>query len=100
MLYLHSTDIKSHGNLKSSNCVIDSRWVVKIADFGLNTFRGRQGSVSSSLETEPFSMYFTLSLIRIRLDRQSCTTDMSRSESLRDSFYYVLVSVIKLENPT
>lgn len=53
MLYLHSsTEIKSHGNLKSSNCVIDSRWVLKITDFGLNTFRSKQGTISS-IETEP-----------------------------------------------
>ncbi|XP_047143236.1 atrial natriuretic peptide receptor 1 isoform X1 [Hydra vulgaris] len=48
MSYLHSTDIKSHGNLKSSNCVIDSRWVLKITDFGLNAFREIQGHTLSS----------------------------------------------------
>ncbi|XP_046576411.1 atrial natriuretic peptide receptor 1-like isoform X1 [Haliotis rubra] len=39
MAYLHSTDVHSHGNLKSTNCVVDSRFVVKITDFGLHYFR-------------------------------------------------------------
>lgn len=39
MAYLHSSDIRSHGNLKSSNCVVDSRFVLKITDFGLHNIR-------------------------------------------------------------
>ncbi|XP_072174024.1 atrial natriuretic peptide receptor 1-like [Diadema setosum] len=39
MIYLHSSVICTHGNLKSSNCVVDSRFVLKITDFGLNSFR-------------------------------------------------------------
>ncbi|KAK7474181.1 hypothetical protein BaRGS_00034589 [Batillaria attramentaria] len=39
MAYLHGTEIRSHGNLKSTNCVVDSRFVVKITDFGLHYFR-------------------------------------------------------------
>ncbi|XP_070536694.1 atrial natriuretic peptide receptor 1-like isoform X2 [Ptychodera flava] len=39
MSFLHSSVITSHGNLKSSNCVVDSRFVLKITDFGLNHFR-------------------------------------------------------------
>ncbi|EDV22105.1 uncharacterized protein TRIADDRAFT_29353, partial [Trichoplax adhaerens] len=39
MIYLHSSDIRSHGNLKSSNCLVDSRWVVKITDFGIPSIR-------------------------------------------------------------
>ncbi|ESO83952.1 hypothetical protein LOTGIDRAFT_91228, partial [Lottia gigantea] len=42
MLYLHNSEIKSHGKLKSSNCVVDSRWVCKIADFGLHEFLSGQ----------------------------------------------------------
>ncbi|XP_068761981.1 atrial natriuretic peptide receptor 1-like [Montipora capricornis] len=42
MAHLHSTDIKSHGNLKSSNCLVDSRWTVKIADYGLPTIRSKR----------------------------------------------------------
>ena len=41
MAYMHSTDVKSHGNLKSSNCLVDSRWVLKITDYGLPSFRNK-----------------------------------------------------------
>lgn len=39
MHYLHSTDLHSHGALKSANCVVDSRFVLKITDFGLHALR-------------------------------------------------------------
>ncbi|XP_037036994.1 atrial natriuretic peptide receptor 1-like isoform X1 [Bradysia coprophila] len=48
MHFLHTTDIKSHGNLKSSNCVVDSRFVLKITDFGLHKMR----SASADDESE------------------------------------------------
>lgn len=35
MIYLHGSPIKFHGRLKSSNCVVDCRFVLKITDFGL-----------------------------------------------------------------
>nr|XP_004611426.1 unnamed protein product [Sorex araneus] len=37
MSYLHSSKTEVHGRLKSTNCVVDSRMVVKITDFGCNT---------------------------------------------------------------
>ncbi|XP_048848377.1 guanylyl cyclase C-like [Brienomyrus brachyistius] len=37
MSYLHSSSISVHGRLKSTNCVVDNRMVVKITDFGCNT---------------------------------------------------------------
>ncbi|XP_017785068.1 PREDICTED: guanylate cyclase 32E [Nicrophorus vespilloides] len=39
MIYLHDSDIISHGNLRPSNCLIDSRWVLQITDFGLTEFK-------------------------------------------------------------
>nr|XP_039269427.1 atrial natriuretic peptide receptor 1-like isoform X1 [Styela clava] len=39
MSFLHGSAIHSHGNLKSTNCVVDSRFVLKITDYGLASFR-------------------------------------------------------------
>nr|XP_056709736.1 atrial natriuretic peptide receptor 1 [Euleptes europaea] len=39
MHFLHNSVIQSHGNLKSSNCVVDSRFVLKITDYGLESLR-------------------------------------------------------------
>uniref|UniRef100_A0A8C7WLU1 Guanylate cyclase n=1 Tax=Oryzias sinensis TaxID=183150 RepID=A0A8C7WLU1_9TELE len=42
MSYLHASDIQVHGRLKSTNCVVDNRMVVKITDFGCNAFLSRE----------------------------------------------------------
>lgn len=38
-MFLHNSVIVSHGKLKSSNCVVDNRFVLKITDYGLSSFR-------------------------------------------------------------
>ncbi|XP_024117584.2 heat-stable enterotoxin receptor, partial [Oryzias melastigma] len=42
MSYLHASDIQVHGRLKSTNCVVDNRMVVKITDFGCNAFLSQE----------------------------------------------------------
>ncbi|CAF1395238.1 unnamed protein product [Rotaria magnacalcarata] len=46
MQHIHNSQIGSHGNLKSSNCVVDSRFICKITDFGLPTLRSNRSRSS------------------------------------------------------
>ena len=52
MEYIHKSPLKFHGRLKSTNCLLDSRWVVKITDFGLGRLRQK---VNYETENEKFS---------------------------------------------
>ncbi|KAH6942257.1 hypothetical protein HPB50_002077 [Hyalomma asiaticum] len=43
MLFLHESPVRSHGDLRSANCLVDSRWVLKVADFGLAQIKHSAG---------------------------------------------------------
>ncbi|XP_053384831.1 atrial natriuretic peptide receptor 1-like [Mercenaria mercenaria] len=45
--YLHKSAIRHHGNLRSSNCVIDNRWVCKLTDFGIQRLKPARDSVET-----------------------------------------------------
>jgi len=57
MEYIHKSQLKFHGRLKSTNCLLDSRWVVKITDFGLERFR----QVTYETENEKYSGLYAVS---------------------------------------
>ena len=40
MRYIHRSDLKTHGTLKSYTCLVDSRWTVKVSFFGLQALTG------------------------------------------------------------
>ncbi|XP_078333485.1 atrial natriuretic peptide receptor 1-like [Crassostrea virginica] len=40
LAYLQKSDLRFHGNLKSSNCLIDSRWACKLTDFAPRHLQG------------------------------------------------------------
>lgn len=58
LLYLHSSPIQYHGRLKSTICVIDSRFTVKITNFGLG-FLHRQRDKQSEETFNPRELFWT-----------------------------------------
>ncbi|OWR43587.1 receptor guanylyl cyclase GC-II [Danaus plexippus plexippus] len=42
MRYLHSSPLRVHGRLTSRNCVVDSRWVLRVTDYGIPSFTKTQ----------------------------------------------------------
>lgn len=39
MDFIHKSNLKFHGNLKPSTCLVDSRLQIKLSGFGLNEFK-------------------------------------------------------------
>nr|XP_006813675.1 PREDICTED: atrial natriuretic peptide receptor 1-like [Saccoglossus kowalevskii] len=59
MHYLHKSVIRTHGRLKSSNCLVDGRWVVKLSDYGLWNFRANQQTPSLGEHAEYMGKFWT-----------------------------------------
>ncbi|XP_051829774.1 guanylate cyclase 2G-like [Antechinus flavipes] len=60
MLFLHKSPLNFHGNLKPSNCLIDSRMQVKLSGFGLWELKhGRKSRSKSEKNTDYSELYWT-----------------------------------------
>ena len=61
MKHLHAGPVKVHGSLKSGNLVVDSRWVLKVTDYGVNSVRDRFGCTKNlkakGINTKPYTPY-------------------------------------------
>ncbi|XP_077777759.1 atrial natriuretic peptide receptor 1-like [Podarcis muralis] len=57
MAYLHQHRIY-HGRLKSTNCVIDDRWVCKISDYGLQFYRKEDYLMESNVPHKHFTQIY------------------------------------------
>src|SRR2546422_7667793 len=56
MNFLHSCLLDFHGRLKSTNCVIDGRFMVKITDYGL---RAMHKQIRTDEEFNPRMLFWT-----------------------------------------
>ncbi|XP_053243401.1 guanylate cyclase 2G-like [Podarcis raffonei] len=59
MVFIHNSPLNSHGNLKPTNCLVDSRMQVKLCGFGLWEFKyGRKSQVMAE-ESNYAELYWT-----------------------------------------
>ncbi|XP_052269891.1 guanylate cyclase 32E-like [Dreissena polymorpha] len=56
MTFIHDSEIHYHGNLKTSNCLVDAHWVLMVTDFGIH----RLGDGRASSSPDPQNYYETL----------------------------------------
>lgn len=54
MYFLHNSEIRYHGRLKTSNCVVDSRFVLKITDFGLSELHNIEDISAEEMNSHSF----------------------------------------------
>ena len=65
MVFLHDSPLRFHGKLKSTNCLIDSRWVLKISDFGCDAITCNDKRYLKQPETERYkSKSLTLHILQ------------------------------------
>lgn len=64
MQHIHNSQIGSHGNLKSSNCVVDSRFICKITDFGLPTLRSNNNKDSSPGVERDYTYFRSMNTVK------------------------------------
>ena len=72
MRYMHASPLRVHGRLSSRNCVVDSRWVLRLTDYGLpalfraqalpQPIRTARGSHSTNVAnmSQPFSTFYVV----------------------------------------
>lgn len=54
MKYIHNTCLGSHGRLKSSNCLVDSRWILKVTDYGVARFTNHEPTENNTDQQAAF----------------------------------------------
>nr|XP_020635632.1 guanylate cyclase 2G-like [Pogona vitticeps] len=59
MLFIHNSPLKSHGNLKPTNCLVDSRMQVKLCGFGLWELKYGRKTRLITEDTSYTTLYWT-----------------------------------------
>lgn len=76
MIYLHDSDLKMHGNLKSHNCLITSRFVLQVSDFGLHKLRKDCEVDNDTLDSCQRMLWKSPELLRDPLQKPTAKSDV------------------------
>ncbi|XP_070199106.1 atrial natriuretic peptide receptor 1-like [Littorina saxatilis] len=73
--YIHSSEMKVHGNLMSSNCLIDNRWTCKLSGFGLSyLLKGEKPDTAKDEQTRYSNLFWTApEALRVKLKGDPCS---------------------------
>ena len=61
---LHKTSVSCHGDLKSTNVLIDSYWICKVADYGLHSFRENKLLAEESLQAQTGEVFHVYTMVQ------------------------------------
>ncbi|XP_068632049.1 guanylate cyclase 32E-like [Battus philenor] len=64
LTYIHDSALMSHGNLTSSNILVDRHWVLQIADYGLHTLKSGCMMTEDALRIERRMLWKAPELLR------------------------------------
>ncbi|XP_051922703.1 atrial natriuretic peptide receptor 1 [Hippocampus zosterae] len=67
MVFLHNSVLMSHGKLKSSNCVVDNRFVLKITDYGLSSLQSESQSAKDAHAYYAQRLWMAPELLRLEV---------------------------------
>ncbi|KAF0304218.1 Receptor-type guanylate cyclase Gyc76C [Amphibalanus amphitrite] len=93
MLYLHNSALLVHGNLKSSNCVVTSRWVLKVTDFGMRDLRA-----AADLDSQSNYQYYKSQLWKSPEQLRAPQTPCSRADDVY-AFGIILHEIMCRDGP-
>lgn len=98
MHFLHTTSIHSHGQLKSSNCVVDSRFVCKITDYGIHELRKPGPDDIETKESHEYWKSKLMHFIKWFLE-VICKLGHAKMEDFRNSPCHAINSLFPMQNP-
>ncbi|XP_041366399.1 atrial natriuretic peptide receptor 1-like [Gigantopelta aegis] len=98
LVYLHASALKLHGNLKSTNCVIDNHWVCKLTDFGMRPIRQGESQKTDVKEDDVYSDLFWMAPERLR-DHLATSTSRPTQQSDIFALGVILKELLSLRRP-
>ncbi|KAL9987194.1 hypothetical protein ACROYT_G001458 [Oculina patagonica] len=98
MIALHNSPITAHGNLKSSKCLIDGRWVCKVSDHGLDTVKANQTEEDLGEYAKNRDLFWTAPELLPAKDHKSCQFTKTQKGDVY-SYGIILHEIVTRDEP-